>query len=131
MFSAALARYWWLMVTRGVLWVIVGCVLFARPGVGLVSVAMLIGVFILADGLLNVVHALSERHDPEHRWLWLLAGLAGVAIGVLALANPVLTLLVLLFYIALWAIVYIALWAIVTGVLEILAAIRLRKEIRG
>jgi uncharacterized membrane protein HdeD (DUF308 family) len=53
----------------------------------------------------------------------LLAGLAGIVVGVLTFLNPALTALALLFY--------IAIWAIATGLLQIVAAIRLRKEIEG
>ena len=53
----------------------------------------------------------------------LVTGLAGVLVGVLTFTNPGMTALALLFL--------IAVWAIATGFLEIVAAIRLRHEIRG
>jgi uncharacterized membrane protein HdeD (DUF308 family) len=59
----------------------------------------------------------------EHRGLLLLWGLIGIGVGILTFLAPDVTAFVILFY--------IAIWAIATGVLEIVAAIRLRHEITG
>jgi uncharacterized membrane protein HdeD (DUF308 family) len=50
-----------------------------------------------------------------------LAGVAGIVVGVLTFIYPGLTALILLYF--------IAAWAIVRGVFEIVSAIRLRKEL--
>jgi uncharacterized membrane protein HdeD (DUF308 family) len=52
-----------------------------------------------------------------------LGGLIGTGVGILTFLVSGVTALVILFY--------IAIWAVATGVLEIIAAIRLRKEIKG
>jgi uncharacterized membrane protein HdeD (DUF308 family) len=64
---------------------------------------------------------LAERH--MRWWPLLVEGLAGIVVGVLTFVWPGLTALVLLYF--------IASWAIVTGVFEILAAVRLRREMTG
>src|SRR5262249_41613717 len=77
----------------------------------------------MADGILGVWTAFAGRQDHEHWWVMLLWGLLGIGIGIMTFVAPGITALAILFY--------IAIWAIATGVLEIVAAIRLRKEIQG
>ncbi len=77
----------------------------------------------MADGILGIWTAIAGRKDHEDWRVLLLWGLVGIGIGVLTFLAPGLTALAILFY--------IAIWAIATGVLEIVAAIRLRKEISG
>lgn len=117
------SRFWWMILLRGAIAVLFGVVLFAWPGVSLASLVILFGIFVFIDGIGNVVMAFGGRQEEDHWWVLLLAGLAGIAVGILTFLNPDITALVLLFY--------IAIWAIVTGVLQIVAAIRLRKVIQG
>jgi uncharacterized membrane protein HdeD (DUF308 family) len=123
MLAKILSRYWWMILVRGVLAVLFGIMVFAWPGISLLSLVLLFGAFILANGFGNVVTAIGGRKEHENWWVLLLAGLAGAVLGILTFFNPGLTALALLFY--------IAIWAIATGLLEIVAAIRLRKEIEG
>ena len=67
--------------------------------------------------------AIARPGATDRRWLLALEGLAGVAAGLVPFFWPGITALVLLYV--------IAAWALVTGVLEIAAAIRLRREIQG
>jgi uncharacterized membrane protein HdeD (DUF308 family) len=123
MFANVLSRYWWLTLIRGLLWVAFGILVFAQPGISLLALTALFAAFVLVDGIVNVVNAISGRKEQEHWWLLLLVGLAGIVVGMLAALNPALSALALLFY--------VAVWAVTTGVLEIVAAVRLRREIRG
>jgi uncharacterized membrane protein HdeD (DUF308 family) len=123
MLANILSRYWWMTLLRGVVGILFGIMLFTRPGISLVSLVLVFGAYALVDGLFNVVTAIGGRKEHPSWWILLLAGLAGIAVGLLTFSNPGLTALALLFY--------IAIWAIVTGFLEIVAAIRLRKEIQG
>jgi uncharacterized membrane protein HdeD (DUF308 family) len=123
MLSTILQRYWWMILIRGILAILFGILVFTWPGITLLSLVLVFGAYALVDGIANVVTAIGGRREQEHWWVLLLLGLAGVALGVLTFLNPGITALVLLFY--------IAVWAIVTGLLQIVAAIRLRKEIEG
>jgi uncharacterized membrane protein HdeD (DUF308 family) len=85
---------------------------------------LLYGAYVLVDGILAIIAALSKRQGSGLPW-WtlLLEGLLGIAAGIVAFVWPGITALFLLFV--------IASWAIVTGVFEVIAAIKLRKEIEG
>jgi uncharacterized membrane protein HdeD (DUF308 family) len=80
-------------------------------------------VFSLVDGIAGVVGSILSRKEGDHWWSAVLRGLVGIAPGVLVLVRPELGALRLLYT--------IAARALVTGILDILAAIRLRKEIEG
>ena len=119
--SGTLSRAWWLLLLRGIAAVAFGLIAWFQPGISLASLVLVFGAYCLADGILGVWTAVSGSRDHEYWWLLLLEGLLGIGIGALTFLAPGVTALALLFY--------IAIWAIATGVLEITAAIRLRREI--
>lgn len=116
----ALAKNWWLLLLRGIAAIIFGLLAFAWPGLTLVTLILLYGAYALVDGVLAIVAAITGG-VPGSRWWLAMVGLLGIAAGLVTFLTPGLTALVLLFF--------IAGWAIVTGVFEIIGAIKLRKEI--
>jgi uncharacterized membrane protein HdeD (DUF308 family) len=118
-----LAQNWWAVVLRGVSAVLFGVFAFAWPGVTLAVLVLLYGAYALVEGALAVAWALMGRRAGPFPWGVLLAGLAGVAIGIVTFMSPALTALALLYL--------IAAWAIIRGVFEIIAAVQLRKEIEN
>lgn len=121
--AAALGRNWWLLLVRGLVAIVFALLTWAQPGVSLAALVLVFGIYVLADGLLGVWSAIAKRRDNRHWWLLLLWGLVGIVVGVMTFIMPGITGLVLL--------MYIAAWAVITGVLQIVAASRLRKEIKG
>jgi len=121
--AAILHRTWWVLLLRGLAAIAFGILTWVLPGISLATLVVLFGAYSMADGVLGVCTAIAGRKEHEHWWVLLLEGLLGIGVGVLTFFAPGLTALVLLFY--------IAIWAIATGVLELVAAIRLRKEIAG
>jgi uncharacterized membrane protein HdeD (DUF308 family) len=116
----ALAKNWWMLLLRGVAAVIFGVLTFAWPGMTLLTLIMFYGAFALIDGVLAIVAAITGG-APAPRWWLAIVGLLGIATGLVVFMMPGLTALVLLYF--------IAGWAIATGVFQIIGAIRLRKEI--
>jgi len=115
-----LARNWWLIVLRGICAIIFGLLAIVWPGLSLLTLVILYGVFALFDGGLAIGAAIMGD-TPAPRWWLALVGVLGILAGAVTLAWPGITGLVLLFF--------IAGWAIAAGVFEIVGAIRLRKEI--
>jgi uncharacterized membrane protein HdeD (DUF308 family) len=118
-----LARNWWVVALRGVLGILFGLMAFLWPGITLAVLVIFFGAYALVDGVFLVVAALHAAGEHERWWVLLLQGLAGIAAGLVTFFWPGITAVALL--------IVIAAWAIVTGILEIAAAIRLRKEIEG
>lgn len=118
----ALARNWWVIMLRGVLAILFGVLAFIWPGITLLTLIFLYAGFAFADGALSLIAAVRGG-TPTPRWWLALVGLMGIGVGVLTIFYPQITGLVLL--------MFIAAWAVVTGVLQIYGAIKLRHEIEG
>jgi uncharacterized membrane protein HdeD (DUF308 family) len=114
-----LGRNWWLLLLRGILAIGFAIVAFAMPGIALFALVLAFGLWAGLDGIFALVAAFGP--NVERRWVFLLEGVVGIAAAIIAFRYPGITGLTLLFVIA-W-------WAIVTGVLEVIAAIQLRKQI--
>ena len=116
----ALAQNWWLFLLRGLCAIVFGVLAFVWPGATLLTLVLLYGGFALVDGVASIVTAIKGGSLTSRWWLAIIGGL-GIVAGILTLYWPGLTALVLL--------LFIAVWAIATGIIQIIGGIRLRKEI--
>jgi uncharacterized membrane protein HdeD (DUF308 family) len=115
------ARHWWVLTVRGVLAVIFGVLAVIWPGITLLVLAVMFGIFALADGISAIVATFGA--PAGGRSLLVFEGAVGIIVGLLALFWPGAT--------ALAIVLLVAIWAIVTGISEIVTALQMRKEIRG
>ncbi len=118
-----MTQNWWAIVLRGVVAVLFGIAAFMWPGITLWMLVAIFGAYALVDGIFAIIESFRRDVVGQRWWALLFEGLVGIAIGVLTFVWPGLTAMGLLYL--------IAFWAIVTGVFEIITAIRLRHEIRG
>jgi uncharacterized membrane protein HdeD (DUF308 family) len=118
-----LGRNWGWVVLRGVAAVLFGVLAFAWPGITLAALVIVWGAYALADGVLALVAAYRVRDQGKPFWSLLIVGLLGIAAGIVTFIWPGMTALVLL--------TFIAAWAVVMGIFQIIAAFRLRKEIQN
>ena len=116
------AKLWWVIALRGLLALIFGICAFFAPIATLAALIIIFGAFTAADGLMALLMAISgKQRESSDRWILALQGLLGLGVGALTWLSPTITALSLL--------IYIAAWTLATGVLQIVAAVRLRKEI--
>jgi uncharacterized membrane protein HdeD (DUF308 family) len=121
--TTVLARNWWLIALRGAAAIVFGLLTFITPGITLALLVTFFGAYALVDGVFTLLSIFRRRAAETPWWTLLLQGLVSIAAGLVTFVWPVMTALVLIYL--------IGAWAVVTGVLEIAAAIRLRKEIEG
>ncbi|RQP09322.1 MAG: HdeD family acid-resistance protein [Microbacteriaceae bacterium] len=107
--SSFIRSVWWLVLLRGVFAIVLGILAFVWPVATAIAFVWVFGVYALVDGAFTIAHAVATRRsDP--RWGWMLAiGVVGVIAGVVAMVFPAaagaFALLVLLWTIAIWAVV--------------------------
>jgi uncharacterized membrane protein HdeD (DUF308 family) len=116
----SLADNWWLLLLRGLAAIAFGILAFFWPGLTLLTLTLLWGAYALCDGIFSPGAAMfAKGGDMAPRWWLALAGIVSILAGLVAFFYPGMTALVLL--------MFIAAWAIVIGVLQIWGAIEWRK----
>jgi uncharacterized membrane protein HdeD (DUF308 family) len=120
-FLSSLSRHWQWFALRGVVAVLLGVIAIAWPGPTLLAFVFVWGVYAIADGVLSLIVAFRARSRGQPAWPLVLAGATGILAGLAAELWTDVTVLVLLFM--------IAGWALVIGAAQIVAAVRLRREV--
>jgi uncharacterized membrane protein HdeD (DUF308 family) len=91
----AIRRSSWIPLLVGIWAVIAGVLTIVWPGGTVLALAVIFGVFLVIAGPMQIVHALRLRGHAREWWLLLLRGIADLALGVLTLVWPGITVLVL------------------------------------
>ena len=117
-----LTKRWWVLLLNGLAAIAFGVIAFTRPGITLFALVFLFGIYAFLDGITAISASLAARTQRGQSW-WqmLLIGILGILAGFTSFMWPHITAVALL--------LVIGVWAIIRGVLEIIAAIELRKVI--
>ncbi|MFD0886108.1 HdeD family acid-resistance protein [Streptosporangium algeriense] len=113
-----LARTWWVYLVRGVCAILFGVLALVWPAITVLALVTVFGAYAIVDGVFALFGAGRGAGLGSRGWM-IFYGVVSILTGIAVFVWPGVTALVLLFF--------IAAWAVVTGVLEIVAGIRLRK----
>jgi len=118
--KSAYRRTWWSLVLRGILSIAVGVIILWRPAESTAALALLIAIWALVSGIVQIVHAVDLRDVFSQWWVMLVGGIVGVGFGIAALYYyPTLSLT--------FAVVWTTWWLVFTGGLAIYLAIQERR----
>ena len=116
-------RYWWLFLIRGLFGLALGVYAIAFPGATLAVVVILLGAYLIVDGVTAVIKGFQVMRSDTHWWALLLEGILGIAVGLAIFAWPGFSIVTLAYL--------VGYWAIVTGVIAIFSATRMRAHVSG
>ena len=113
---------WIWAVVRGALLIVFGIVAMVWPGKTAMVLAVIIGIFAVVDGIIDLIDAIRHRGAPGVG-LRVFLGIVSLLFGIIILVWPGKTLA--------FMVILIAIWAILIGALQIIANVGIRKEAPG
>ena len=118
-----LRNNWWALVLRGVMAILFAIITFAVPGITIAVLVTIFGFYALFDGIFAIVSTIKAVQGHRRWGAFLFEGVVGILFGLYAIIFPIAA--------AAAFVTFVAVWAVFTGILEITAAIRLRRHIQG
>ena len=118
-----LEKTWWVAVLRGLIAILFGIFALVNPeGAGSLLV-LIFGIFLLVDGLLNLIGSILYYRTAVDWWVYLVVGMLEIGVAIITFVRPEITGTVLA--------ILVGLWALFKGLIELMAGIALRDEIQG
>jgi uncharacterized membrane protein HdeD (DUF308 family) len=118
-----LRNNWWALVLRGVMAILFAIITFAVPGITIAVLVTIFGFYALFDGIFAIISTIKAVQGHRRWGAFLFEGVVGILFGLYAIVFPIAA--------AAAFVTFVAVWAVFTGILEITAAIRLRRHIQG
>ncbi|EPR66341.1 HdeD family acid-resistance protein [Cyclobacterium qasimii] len=95
-------KNWWLSILLGVLYLVAGFWVMKTPMESYMSLSIIFSIFIFVSGIFQVAFSISNRKE-DSVWGWHLAGgILDLAIGILLLSHPLMTMAILPLYVGFW-----------------------------
>jgi len=103
--SEILAESWWLVGLRGILGIIFGLICLLNPTLAVQVFVILFAAYMLVDGVFAISSGIKAARNGERWGLLIVEGIVDLAAGAVAVFWPAITLVALVWVIAIWAIV--------------------------
>ena len=122
-----LASNWKWLLLDGALMILVGVIALFAPISAVYAMTIVWGAFAFVDGIFSIAAGIGDARRRKEHWVaMLLRGALGLMAGIVVLVMPLVATVALVAFT--WAM--ISIWSVVTGIMEVAAAIRLRKEMK-
>jgi uncharacterized membrane protein HdeD (DUF308 family) len=118
--SEVLAQRWWAVGLRGILAIIFGLICLLTPGIAVGAFVIVFAAYMFVDGVFAIISGIRAARSGESWGLLILEGVVDLGAGVVAILWPAITLVALV-----WI---VAIWAILSGALMLAAAFSLNLD---
>ena len=79
----AIGRNWWALLALGLVSIIIGIIMFFRPGGSTWVIAVLLAIYLVVSGIVSLVRAFGHGIPGGYRALLIIGGLIGLLLGLL------------------------------------------------
>jgi uncharacterized membrane protein HdeD (DUF308 family) len=112
-----------LRIVLGAISILFGIFVLVWPGISLGILVIIVGVWAIVTGILQVMSSVRHRADPDSGWVWgIIGGALTILFGVLVLIWPGAGVVTIIWIIGIWAVVW--------GIALIVLGVQLRKAAR-
>ena len=112
-----------LRIVLGAVSIVFGILVLVWPGISLAVLVILVAIWAIIIGILQVVSSVRHRAVPNSGWVWgIIGGSLSVLFGILVIIWPGTGLITIIWIIAIWAIIW--------GITLIVLGVQLRKAAR-
>ncbi len=108
---------WWVVLLYGILSVILGVILFVQPGLAMVSIVFVLGIYWLVTGIIGLFDMFQDRTA----WGWkLFFSILGIVAGLLVISRPLwATMVVPTAYV-----IILGVWGMIMGIIMLISAFK-------
>lgn len=109
---------WGAMLVEGILGVVAGLIVLFWPGIGALTLTILVAAWAFATGVFEIAAAIKLRKIIKGEWLLMLAGVLAIVFGIAVMMRPAMGALVLVWW--------LGAYLIISGIVALALAFRIR-----